>query len=100
MWQSPDAADFDPASKRADFTTFVLASYPMIKLEPSAVLELKAGRGTESIARTGTEIENRTEVETKCDQFRIYAYDPETKQHTTVRVLQDEPNPTKVPKAL
>ena len=30
------------------------------------------------------------------DEFWIYAYKPETKQQSTVRVFEDEPNPTKV----
>ncbi|GBP81406.1 hypothetical protein EVAR_59408_1 [Eumeta japonica] len=30
------------------------------------------------------------------EEFWIYAYDPETKQQSTVWVFQDEPNPTKV----
>ncbi len=30
------------------------------------------------------------------DETRIYSYDPETKQQSTVRVFEDEPPPTKV----
>ncbi|GBP70739.1 hypothetical protein EVAR_51038_1 [Eumeta japonica] len=33
------------------------------------------------------------------DEFRIYAYDPETEQQSTVWVFQDEHNPTKVIRA-
>ena len=33
------------------------------------------------------------------DESWIYAYEPETKQQSTVQVFQDEPNPTKVVRA-
>ena len=33
------------------------------------------------------------------DELWIYAYGPESKQQSTVRVFQDEPNPTKVVRA-
>ena len=33
------------------------------------------------------------------DESWIYAYEPESRQQSTVRVFQDEPNPTKVARA-
>ena len=33
------------------------------------------------------------------DESSVYAYEPESKQQSTVRVFQDEPNPTKVVRA-